>query len=200
MLNHASGRIQRLRLEQQIGFNVGAKAIAVAQLVQRFDRDQAAFAARHPMQLGLGANFVVLGKIGRITQQQAGKAVAAPAFDQHGLALGNQALHVIVVTQVFTRLAVQDLQALALSGAVQNVHQARGLDHFALLIHEDARIVLLARGLLDARQQLDDVIRGRGRIGGARRLMGRQKSGQKRSGKPSGAMCVPGGCARPTCR
>ncbi|KAG1450807.1 hypothetical protein G6F57_016317 [Rhizopus arrhizus] len=200
LLDQSAGGDQGQGLQQQIGFHVGAQAVAVTQLVQGFDRDQPAFAARHPMQRGFGADLVVFGQIRRIAQQQARETVAAATLDQHGLALGDQALHVFVVPQVFARLAIKNFQPFALAGAVQDVHQARRLDHLALLIHEDARVVLLARGLLDARQQLDHVVRCRRRVCGARGFVRGQESGQKRGGEPASAMRVPGSSARPTCR
>jgi len=137
----------------------------------------------------------VFRQIGRIAQQQAGEAITAAALDEHGLALGDQALHVVVVTQVFARLAIKDLEAFALAGAVQNVHEARGLDHIALLIHEDAGVVLLARRLLDAREQLHDVfgLAGRrGASGGCGTVRGKE-CGEERGGKPAGAMSLPRG-------
>ena len=61
------------------------------------------------------------------------------------------------MAQIFARLAVQDFQALALAGAVQHMDQTGGLDGLALLVHENARVVLLAGRLLDARQQLHHI-------------------------------------------
>ena len=205
LLDHAAGGIEGLGLQQQVGFDIGTEAIAIAQLVQRFDSDQPAFAPGDAVQRRLGADLVVFGQVGGISQQQPREAIAAAAFEQHRFALGNQALHVFVVAQVFARLAIEDLEALALAGAVDDVHQTRRLDRLALLIHEYAGVVLLARSLLDAREQLDHVIAllGGSGVGGARGVMRGQKSGQKRSGEPAGAVGLPRGSPsqhRPTGR
>lgn len=205
LFDHASRGVQRLRLQQQIGFDIRTEAIAVAQLVHGLDGDQPAFAPRHPVQRGFRADPVVLGQIGGIAQQQTRKTVAAATLDQHRLALGDQALHIFVMAQIFARLAVQDFQALALAGAVQHMDQTGGLDGLALLIHENARVVLLAGRLLDARQQLHHILgRGGGRdVGRASGFVGSEKCSEQRGGEPGGPMSRPGSGAaqgRPACR
>src|SRR5690606_27697056 len=99
--------------------------------------------------------------------------------------LGNQALDLVVMTKVLARLAVEHFEALALSGAVDDMHQPRRLDRFALLIQEYARVIVFARGLLDVVEQLQRACL-RGLVGGAGGLVGSaQRNQEHRSQGPA---------------
>ncbi len=74
-----------------------------------------------------------------------------------------QALFHAVLPQAFLGSTVQDFLAFPFAGAVDLVHQMRGLQHAALLVDGDAGIVQGAGGGLDLAQEGQRV--GLGRAG-----------------------------------
>ena len=149
LLNHLTMLIQHLRLEQQIVLTVRTQTVAISMLITGRNVDNSTAATRHACELGFDAHLIMRADPGSIRQQQTWKTISPLFFKQDRLILRNQALHLIVDTQILSLHAIKHLKLFMLDAVLQHVSDSRGLNHRTLLIGKDATVVQCPGSLLN---------------------------------------------------